>query len=288
MLTIVNTRQDAADIVTGLDAISAEETLHLSAAMCGQHRADLIRHIRQRLSARRAGADVRPLRVVSTQLVEAGVDIDFPVVFRALAGLDSIAQAAGRCNREGLQAQGQVFVLVRKVPTPLTQVRIGIDATRSVLALGLADTLAPDAFERYFPLYYAGFASRDKRGIVDDLRNRDDFAMAFRSAANKFKLVDDEQQATVIVPYLSDGPDATDTAPLIARLRRGDTDRWLLRKLQRYTVTVRQNMVNKWQARGDVHELQPGLYLLVDELRYDRRYGLKPEGQAIDAASLVP
>ena len=108
------------------------------------------------------------------------------------------------------------------------------------------------------------------------------------TAADKFKLVDDGQQATVIVPYLSDGPDATDTAPLIARLRRGDTDRWLLRKLQRYTVTVRQNMVNKWQARGDVHELQPGLYLLVDELRYDRRYGLKPEGQAIDAASLVP
>ena len=288
VLTIVNTRQDAADIVTGLDAISAGETLHMSAAMCGQHRADVIRHIRQRLAARRADADVRPLRVVSTQLVEAGVDIDFPVVFRALAGLDSIAQAAGRCNREGLQAQGQVFVFVRKVPTPLTQVRIGIDATRSVLALGLADTLAPDAFERYFPLYYAGFASRDKRGIVDDLRNRDDFAMAFRTAANKFKLVDDEQQATVIVPYLSDGPDATDTAPLIARLRRGDTDRWLLRKLQRYTVTVRQKMVNKWQARGDVHELQPGLYLLVDELRYDRRYGLKPEGQAIDAASLVP
>ncbi len=291
VLIIVNTRKDAYDIVTELDAIDAdgtEEPLHLSAAMCGQHRADVIRHIRQRLADRRAGTDVRPLRVVSTQLVEAGVDIDFPVVFRALAGLDSIAQAAGRCNREGLQAQGQVFVFVRKVPTPLTQVRAGIDATRSTLALGLVDALAPAAFERYFPLYYAGFASRDKRGIVDDLRNRDDFAMAFRTAADKFKLVDDEQQATVIVPYLSDGPDATDTAPLIARLRHGDTDRWLLRKLQRYTVTVRQNMVNDWQARGDAQELQPGLYVLIDELSYDRRFGLLPEGQTLDAASLVP
>ena len=286
-LTIVNTRKDASDIVTELDAIGTEETLHLSAAMCGQHRADVIRHIRQRLADRRTGTDMRPLRVVSTQLVEAGVDIDFPVVFRALAGLDSIAQAAGRCNREGLQAQGQVVVFVRKVPTPLTQVRAGIDATRSTLALGLADALAPAAFERYFPLYYAGFASRDKRGIVDDLRNRDDFAMAFRTASDKFKLVDDEQQATVIVPYLSNGPDATDTAPLIARLRHGDTDRWLLRKLQRYTVTVRQNMVNVWQARGDVHELQPGLYLLVDELRYDRRYGLMAEGQMLNAMGLV-
>ncbi|MDP1649445.1 MAG: CRISPR-associated helicase Cas3' [Rubrivivax sp.] len=287
VLTIVNTRKDASEIVTEIDAIGTEEALHLSAAMCGQHRADVIRHIRQRLADRRAGTDMRPLRVVSTQLVEAGVDIDFPVVFRALAGLDSIAQAAGRCNREGLQAQGLVVVFVRKVPTPLTQVRAGIDATRSTLALGLADALAPAAFERYFPLYYAGFASRDKRGIVDDLRNRDDFAMAFRTAADKFKLVDDEQQATVIVPYLSDGPDATDTAPLIARLRHGDTDRWLLRKLQRYTVTVRQNMVNVWQGRGDVHELQPGLYLLVDELRYDRRYGLMPEGQMLNAMGLV-
>jgi CRISPR-associated endonuclease/helicase Cas3 len=288
VLTIVNTRKDAADIVTALDAINGQETLHLSAAMCGQHRADVIRYIRERLAARRSGTDMRPLRVVSTQLVEAGVDIDFPVVFRALAGLDSIAQAAGRCNREGLQAQGQVVVFVRKVPAPLTQVRAGIDATHSTLAIGLADALAPAAFERYFPLYYAGFASRDKRGIVDDLRNRGDFAMAFRTAADKFKLVDDAQQATVIVPYLSGGPAATDPAPLIARLRRGDTDRWLLRNLQRYTVTVRQAMLDKWHARGDVQELQPGLYLLIDELRYDQRYGLMPEGQALDAASLVP
>ncbi|MDP3612016.1 MAG: CRISPR-associated endonuclease Cas3'', partial [Rubrivivax sp.] len=93
VLTIVNTRNDAFEIVTALDAIGTEETLHLSAAMCGQHRADIIRHVRQRLADRRAGTDGRPLRLVSTQLIEAGVDIDFPVVFRALAGLDSIAQA---------------------------------------------------------------------------------------------------------------------------------------------------------------------------------------------------
>ena len=101
VLVVVNTRKDAAEIMTALDAVSGAPALHLSAAMCGQHRADVIAEIRIRLAARRAGTDARPLRVVSTQLVEAGVDIDFPVVFRSLAGLDSIAQAAGRCNRAG-------------------------------------------------------------------------------------------------------------------------------------------------------------------------------------------
>jgi CRISPR-associated endonuclease/helicase Cas3 len=289
VLTIVNTRADAAEIVAALDAATGDTTLHLSAAMCGQHRADVIAGIRQRLVDRRSGADARPLRVVSTQLVEAGVDIDFPVVYRALAGLDSIAQAAGRCNREGLLQRGRVVVFVREVPKALAPVRAGVEATRSTLVGGLDDALSPAAFERYFPQYYNNFPSRDKHGVVQDLDNRSgEFAMSFATAADKFKLVDDQNQATVLVPYRSPRPGAPDTAPLIQRLRKGDTDRWLLRKLQRYTVTLRQHIVDAWQARGDVKELQPGLYLLVDELRYDERLGLLPEGQALDAAALVP
>jgi CRISPR-associated endonuclease/helicase Cas3 len=75
--------------------------------------------------------------------------------------------------------------------------------------------------------------------------------------------------------------------PLINKLRHGDIDRWLLRSLQRYTVTVRRKQVQAWQARGDVRELVPGMYLLIDELRYDDRLGLLPDGQTLDAASLV-
>ena len=288
VLTIVNTRKDAAEIVTALDGATGDETLHLSAAMCGQHRADTIREIRERLAARREGHDTRPLRVVSTQLVEAGVDIDFPVVFRALAGLDSIAQAAGRCNREGLLGEGSVVVFVRAVPAALQQVRAGVDATRSTLAAGVADALAPTAFEHYFPLYYGAFASRDKHEINGHLRNNPDLAFDFRTAAKKFRLVDDEDQATVIVPYESTDPRATRAEPLINQLRRGDTDRWLLRKLQRFIVNVRKDDVEKWQRRGDVKEVQPGLYLLIDTLRYDLRFGLKPEGKPLSAAALVP
>ena len=288
VLTIVNTRKDAAEIVAALDGTTGDETLHLSAAMCGQHRADTIREIRERLAARRERLDMRPLRVVSTQLVEAGVDIDFPVVFRAMAGLDSIAQAAGRCNREGLLGEGRVVVFVRAVPAALQQVRAGVDATRSTLAAGVADALAPTAFEHYFPLYYGAFASRDKHEINGHLRNNPDLAFDFRTAARKFRLVDDEDQATVIVPYESTDPRATKAEPLINQLRSGDTDRWLLRKLQRFIVNVRKDDVEKWQRRGDVKEVQPGLYLLIDTLRYDARLGLKPEGKPLSAGSLVP
>ena len=126
-----------------------ETTLHLSAAMCGAHRAQVVDEIRAHLKA----GD--PLHVVSTQLIEAGVDVDFPVVWRALAGLDSIAQAAGRCNREGRRECGAVHVIVRPIPKPLAQLRIAADTTRSLHAEGLHDALAPEAFERYFKAFYA-------------------------------------------------------------------------------------------------------------------------------------
>ena len=287
VLAVVNTRRDAAEIMRALDADTGDTTLHLSAAMCGQHRADVITYIRARLQARREGSDTRPLRVVSTQLVEAGVDIDFPVVFRALAGLDSVAQAAGRCNREGSLPhgeKGQVVVFVRDIPKALHQVRTAAQATRTVLQAG-GNALSPEAFERYFRMYYASFASLDKHGIVDHLRKNSRFEFDFRTAADKFRLVDDEDQATVIVPYASEGRNSIQ--PLIEKLRSGETDRWLLRQLQRYTVTARRKQVEAWQTRGDVQELVPGIYLLIDEMRYESRIGLLPEGTTLDAASLV-
>lgn len=288
VLTIVNTRKDAAEIVAALDAATGDRALHLSAAMCGQHRADVIHEIRQRLADRRSGTDMRALRVVSTQLVEAGVDIDFPVVFRALAGLDSIAQAAGRCNREGLlagSAKGRVVVFVRQVPRVLTELRNGVQATVSVRASGEGEALGPAVFRSYFPQFYDAFRSRDEHRIVDLLKVNKDFDFNFRTAAEKFKLIDDEEQAQVIVPYASVAEGIADPAPLIAKLRAGEADRWLMRALQRYTVTARKAQVTAWQKLGDVHEVQPGGFVLVDTLRYDGRLGLRPDSGPKDPGS---
>ena len=165
--------------------------------------------------------------------------------------------------------------------------RAGVQATRSALADARPTTLDPLLFERYFPLYYGGFKSRDERNIVGHLRNNADLAFDFRSAADKFRLIDDEDQACVIVPYASDDPEARSVAPLIERLRRGDTDRWLLRALQRYVVSVRRKPLENWQRIGDVQEIQPGLFLLIDTLRYDERRGLLADGGPMAAASLV-
>jgi CRISPR-associated endonuclease/helicase Cas3 len=156
-----------------------------------------------------------------------------------------------------------------------------------VLASGVADALSPAAFERYFPLYYAGFHSRDKHGIVEHLRHRGDFAFDFRSAAEKFRLVDDAEQASVIVPYASTDVHAPIIEPLIARLSNGEADRWLLRKLQRYSVNLPRRLVSLWQQRGDVLELQPGVHVLTNTMQYDTRLGLLQDGHFLDPSVLV-
>ena len=123
-LTIVSRRADAAELYRLIKARNdGARCWHLSALMCAQHRSDAIAEIKDALRARRdalnAGQIPDPIHVVSTQLVEAGVDLDFPVVYRALAGLDSIAQAAGRCNREGkLPEPGAVHVFVPPTKAP--------------------------------------------------------------------------------------------------------------------------------------------------------------------------
>jgi len=108
-LCVVNSRRDCRDLFR----LMPEETIHLSATMCGEHRSAVIRNIREKLR------NEESIRVISTQLVEAGVDIDFPVVYRALTGLDSIVQAAGRCNREGKNPDGgKVVVFIPPKQSP--------------------------------------------------------------------------------------------------------------------------------------------------------------------------
>lgn len=289
VLAIVNTRRDAAELVRALDAAApdGEPTLHLSAAMCGQHRADTIAEIHRRLDARRDGA-TRPLRVVATQLVEAGVDIDFPVVFRALAGLDAIAQAAGRCNREGRLGGrgGRVEVVVRPIPATLAALVRAAQATRSVLGAARPDALPPELFSEYFRHWYAQFQT-DEKQVLPMLRASPDFDLRLRSAADAYRLIDDQDQVAVVVPYAPEaGPDER-MAQALGALKAGSAERWHLRVLQRVVVQARRREVQAGLAHGDFSEPLPGWLVLNDDQRYSLRFGLLAEGAVLDAGTLV-
>ena len=269
VLAIVSTRKAARE----LHRLLPPGTLHLSALMCGAHRKAVIAHIKARLLAKREGIDREPLRVVSTQLVEAGVDIDFPVVFRALAGLDAIAQAAGRCNREGrLTGRGRVVVFVPPEAAPIGHLRKAAQACISSLHGHHADPLARGLFADYFRQFYSA-VDLDAKCIVPKLTvERDSLAVQFRSAAEAFRLVDDQDSATVVVRYAEH---AQEIEKLLASLASEGPARWLMRKLQRYTVTIHQRLATQMLEQGSLTLPMPGLYVQVNaENLYDPQLGL--------------
>lgn len=265
VLCIVNRRRDARELFK----LMPEGTLHLSALMCGAHRSAVIRRIKAQLKS----GD--PVRVISTQLVEAGVDLDFPVVYRALAGLDSIAQAAGRCNREGLLEQGRVVVFVPPQPAPPGHLRKAEDASRNVLHGAVADPLDRALFARYFEHFYSA-CDLDRHGICGLLKvDSRSLAINFRSAADRFRLIPDEDGVPVIVRYRAPGDGDGSLDSLLGKLRKDGPERWLMRKLQRYTVTVHRRDAKRWAELGDIQEWQPGLYVQVCDVGYSEELGLE-------------
>lgn len=244
VLCVVNTRRHCADLF----ALMPPGTVHLSALMCGRHRSEVIADVKQRLQ------NGTPARVVSTQLVEAGVDMDFPVVYRALAGLDSIAQAAGRCNREGrMDGPGKVHVFVSEERHLPDMVRKGAGVARSLLAGGGMSLDTPETFSQYFAQFY---------GSVNDLGGREfhdllvkdvnpDLHIQFRTAAEKFKLIDDGGRRPVFVLY-GESPE------LLERLRRWGPNRDLMRGLQRYTVNINARLALQLLGDGLLEEVWPG------------------------------
>ena len=300
-LTIVSRRADAAELYRLIQSRAAgARCWHLSALMCAQHRSDAIADIKRALKARQealaAGQRTAPIHVVSTQLVEAGVDLDFPVVYRALAGLDSIAQAAGRCNREGqLPEPGVVHVFVPPSKAPPGLLTLPRDSCKAVWHDFPADPLALPLIDQYFKRLYHDAPSTDKKGICDFLKLQPDqtamsLPVQFRSAADAFKLIDDHDSATVLVRYSS--PNARDdVSALIGMLERDGPTRWLLRKLQRYGVTLYKHHVQRLVSGGDIEEVGtcPGLYVQREgwEGFYDPAMGARVDSASADPSAYV-
>ena len=284
VLAIVNTRKAAAQ----LHNLLPQGALHLSALMCGAHRSAVIEQIKARLKAWREGADTRPLRVVATNLVEAGVDLDFPVVFRALTGLDSIAQAAGRCNREGLLTQadgalckGRVVVFVPEGKPPRGLPSLGADVCRSLLHDKPVNPLERGLFKRYFEkLYYD--CDLDGKGIRKLLAMDKELAVNFRTASEKFQLIDDADSAMVVVRYAER---EVEIAKLLRILASVGPKRELMRQLQRFTVNIQQRDADRLHNQGSLELVMPGLYAQTESVKlYDEVRGLLLDGDFFDAA----
>ncbi len=297
VLAVVGRRADARELYTQVRAKDRTGLWHLSGLMCAQHRSDTIADIKQALLARRqalvAGQTPPPIRVISTQLVEAGVDIDFPVVYRALAGLDSIAQAAGRCNREGRLAKGEVHVFVPPKPAPPGLLRMAERAT-TILWSALppeADPMGVERFSEYFRNLYRD-AELDEKGICGFLRSQGpDFAVSFGLAAKEFRLIDKDEGATVFVRYKRDENDE-EIDMWLNTLKKEGPQRWLLRKLQRYGVSIYQRDLQRLEGLGDIEPLGgdfPGLYVqsFGNDVLYDRVLGINVDGAPGDPGDLV-
>ncbi len=272
-LAVVNTKADALAL---LDALDDPAALHLSTLLCGAHRQAVITEIRRRL------ASGEPCRLVSTQVVEAGVDIDFPLVLRALGPLDSVIQAAGRCNREGKREWGRVIVFA---PTegrlPPGAYRIGCDVTRTLLGAGALDPDDPEHARRYFEMWLGtlGELGVDSKRIQECRRDLD-----YPEVAQRFRMIDDDTESVVITGYGSE-QERRAVQRRVDELAAGHGDgRALVRRLQPYIVAVRRREAEGFRRRGFIGEpLASGLSEWLGD--YHPVRGLV--AQDMDAAALV-
>ena len=272
VLCIVNTRKDACEIYNRLPQIGL--TLHLSRMMCPTHVRDTIEVIKDALKSH-----VSTIRVISTQLVEAGVDIDFPIVFRQEAGLDSIVQAAGRCNREGkLDNRGITYVFkLKERPHFKGLISKGIDSTKQLLLNPqIKDFFSQESMNEYFKYLYSE-CNFDKNGIVKNCfeENSDgEIRVKFESLSRLFRLIDD-CTTSVIVNW-------NDSAILVEQLRTDNSSYSLMKALAQYSVNIRKHDLEKLKEAGIVTEILDGIQFVSNTGFYDSHVGLITENHWLE------
>lgn len=261
VLCIVNTRRDAKEIYERLPQEGV--TLHLSKMMCPDHISKTIETIKTALKDNKNEI----IRVVSTQLIEAGVDIDFPIVFRQEAGLDSILQAAGRCNREGKNGLSTtyVFSLSKEHNLPKGDMQA---ANSARLSLGNnLDWFAPETMISYFKQLYHRKGSFDIKDMKGCLYNKTD--IQFQKAAIKFKLIE-EDSINVVVCW-------ENSMDIIQQILDNGPSYSLMRKLSKYTVGIYMSDFKTLKDIGVICEKKEGLFVVDYKQQYDKHIGLRTD-----------
>lgn len=260
VLTIVNMRADAIKLLDALDLQYDPVVFHLSTRLCGAHRRTTLEEVRQRLKSEDA------CRLISTQVIEAGVDVDFPLVLRAIGPLDRIVQAAGRCNREGKLPTGQMIVFdPEDGGMPPGAYRIGTHTTLALLQSVDIDPHDPSIYERYFEQFYR-YVDLDEREVqaIRKTFNYPEVTRAFRMNA------DDSQP--VIVKY-RDPQEPDRVERLLAEIQQQPSLTYkYLRQLQPYIVNLRQKELAFARQRGLAIEVLPGLWQWLG--KYDAVRGI--------------
>ncbi len=269
VLGVVNTRKQAAEWWELLREQRKEGVLHLSSAMCADHRTEVLAEAQRRLK------NNDHCWLVATQAIEAGVDIDFPLVYRALGPLDSIVQAAGRCNREGsLPGKGRVVVFRpadAKLPGGVYRVATQITA-QLMEQLSTDDLSDPALFNRYFSELFQNVPTDHKhqreRSVQEDRE-----CLRFRDVARKAKVISDD-----VYPVIAPRDKAMEKVAVIRERNETSGLRFVredLRILQRFIVNLHAHDFQKLNAMGLLHPLLHGMELRVlDAAAYHKHLGV--------------
>lgn len=286
ILTIVNNRRHAQALFQTLKAQQTEGVFHLTTLMCAAHRAETLDEIRKRLNP----DNPLPCRVISTSLIEAGVDVSFPCVMRAEAGLDSIAQAAGRCNRERLWLKEDSHVWIFRSPGwPIPPELKGLAADmRAVLRKGHGNLLDQLAIKDYFSnVYWRKGDELDQKQLLKAYRigaSKLDFP--FQRIASDFKMID-SFMCPVLIPYNDEA------RKFLNELESTDDLSRVLRKLQPYIVQIPQSGFDSLRFAGVIQSIAPHrfdeqFWELVNMDIYDSESGISwTEPNFIKAENLV-
>jgi len=260
-LAVVNTKADALAV---LEALNDPDALHLSTLLCGAHRRAVINEVKRRLAAG------EKCRLVSTQIIEAGVDLDFPVVARAIGPLDGIIQAAGRCNREGRLKRGRMIVFrPQEGGMPAGAYRTAAGVTEALLGIPGVDLDDPAIPREYFRQLFASVET-DREGI-QALRATFDYP----EVARRFAMVDENSLGVVVTSY-GPPPLRNQVNQALRELRYGSPrGRHLLRELQPYIVNVPLHTAESYYRQGLITLVQPGLGEWFGP--YDPVRGLAPQ-----------